>query len=71
MFFGGSRKIRDHIEYTKTQAGTWRAEFNGTVHVAAEGRTLDECRHQIHEALDARIAELLLGRPLTDAERKL
>ena len=53
MLFKTFIAIRDMVDYTRNDDGSWRGEFHGAFDVAAEGPTLEECRIRVQDAVDA------------------
>ncbi len=45
--------IRDRVDYSRGEDGSWRGEFHGPFDVAAEASTLEECRVRVQDAVDA------------------
>ncbi len=59
--------FRDRTIYTRSEDGSWKAEFHGAVNVIVEGPSLERCRFAALDALDERICEWILAD--TDAAR--
>ena len=49
------------VEYTRTDDGSWKAEFHGAVDVVVEAPSLERCRRDVQDALDKKLAEWIVG----------
>lgn len=63
MLMKTAEAFRDRTTYTRLENGRWRAEFHGAVHVSVEGPSLERCRFDALDALDAQLCEWLLQSP--------
>ena len=62
MLFATFHAFEDHVEFTKTREGSWRAAFRGIVDVSAKSPSLRQCQDDVRQAFDAKLAELVLER---------
>jgi hypothetical protein len=62
MLYETFRAFQDRVEYSRTQAGTWQAEFHGPIDLRVEAPTVEKCRRAILDALDEAVAAWLAGR---------
>jgi hypothetical protein len=60
MLFKTYEAFQNRLEYTHRADGSWKAEFHGAVNVAVEEPTLERCRYKALEALDQKLAELIV-----------
>ncbi len=63
VFFHTTRAVSDRTDYRKEPDGTWKAEFDGAIHVVATGSSLEDCRFRMFDALDARLAQFVCAPP--------
>jgi hypothetical protein len=56
-----SRRSGTGIEHRKNENGSWTAAFRWPLQVEAEGRTVEDCRYRVGNALDEKLAAWLTG----------
>jgi len=61
MFYETVKAIDRLVDYNKLEDGSWRADVKGVVDVHVEGRTLDDCQHEMYRAVDERILRWITG----------
>jgi hypothetical protein len=70
MLFKTYEAFQNRLEYTHRADGSWKAEFHGAVNVAVEEPTLERCRYKALEALDQKLAELIVEAKSAAAGRR-
>lgn len=53
--------FRDRTTYTRTDKGTWTAEFHGAVDIRIDGASLERCRSLMLDILDAHVHDWLVA----------
>lgn len=53
--------FRNLVEYSRTDAGSWKGEFHGAIDVVVEAPSLERCRWDVQEALDEKLAAWIVG----------
>lgn len=61
MFWKTYDVLKDRLDYTKNEDGSWTAEFNGGVRVSVVDSSLERCRWRALEAVDEHLAAIVTG----------
>ena len=65
MLMKTAEAFRNRTVYTRLEKGRCKAEFHGAVHVEVEAASLERCRFDALDALDAQLCAWMLQNPDT------